>query len=194
MAENAAWYDDVRQLWARPTEFFPSARQTDEGRLNAIVRLVVYCSVGATLASGKAVYVILGVLAVSGVSIAHQMGRRNDNTTPYAGVPPTTVQTQREKCTRPTRDNPFMNATIGSLIRDPGRPPACKYDNVAEEVWKGFDQGMFKGVEDVYDTGNNQRFYTMPVTTAAPDTIAFANYVYGNRRTCKESPELCRPR
>jgi hypothetical protein len=87
--------------------------------------------------------------------------------------------------------------TVGALITDPGRAPACSYDapGVADEMRRGFNRGLFKNLEDVYEVENSQRqFYTMPVTTSAPDTIAFAEFLYGSRgKTCKEAPEKCKP-
>ena len=193
---SMAWYDDVRQLWAAPSEFFPAAHHTDDQRLNAMVRLLAYCALAATFVSGNVKYAIMGVLAVAAVSLAHRGGKGSPwSYDGFANVPPNTVQRRTDRCSRPTYDNPFMNPTVGELAKNPNRPPACPYDEVAADVWKGFDQGLFKGVEDVYDVQNSQRqFYTVPVTTAAPDTIAFANYCYGaSRLTCKESTDQCKP-
>lgn len=196
-----AWYDDVPRLWSDPGDFFPAAHHTDDDRLNAIVRLIAYGSLAAAAVGGNPRYIIMGVLGVSAVSLAHRASRERKydgygGYDGFANVTPRTVQPRTGRCSPPTYDNPFMNATVGALAEDPARPPACPYDSVSDKVWEGFDQGLFKAVEDVYDVQNSQRqFYTMPVTTSAPDTIAFANFCYGPaRRTCKESPERCAPR
>lgn len=198
-----AWYDDVRRLWSRPTTFFPTRWQTDGERLDAVVRLLAYCALAATAVSGNPRYLAVGLLGASAVSLAHRATRRatrDGGGRDVPGVPEAfedDAPSKTTECTPPTWDNPFMNATVGSLMLDPARPPACPYDSVAPRIWKGFDDGLFKDVGDVYNADNSQRqFYTMPVTTAAPDTIAFANFCYGvggGRKTCKEDPAACAP-
>jgi hypothetical protein len=65
---------------------------------------------------------------------------------------------------------------------------------VAKQIRKNFNKGLFRNLDDVYEVENSQRqFVTMPVTTSAPDTIAFAEYLFGNKKTCKEDPSLCQP-
>ena len=86
---------------------------------------------------------------------------------------------------------------MGALLGDEGRAPACSYDTpgVAKEMRKNFNKGLFRNLDDVYEVENSQRqFYTMPVTTGAPDTIAFAEFLFGRKKTCKEDPAMCEPR
>lgn len=196
------WYDDVRVLWNRPTEFFPTATQSDDERFNAVVRLVAYAAVGCSFVRGTPKMLVFGAAVIAFLSLSYRVGKktmRNVMSEPYAHLTPGTVQRRPQKCTPPTADNPFMNATVGSLMADPGRASACPYSEVKNQVWKGFDNGLFKNLEDVYDVENSQRqYYVMPVTTSAPDTIAFAQFCYGsktaNESTCKEDTSRCAPR
>lgn len=94
-------------------------------------------------------------------------------------------------CQRPTRDNPFANRLIGDPV---DRLPACKYEDVKDEVEAAFDYGLPREFTDIYRTGASDRqFMTMPVTDIVPDTIAFANFLYGRGLTCKEATERCEP-
>lgn len=196
---DAAWYEDVRALWRRPTEFFPAPDHTDNERLNALVRLVVYVSVATALLSGRTEHVLAGGAVAAALSLAHRhgtaqnggwnggwnsMGSRNYfRNSPQRGDGP--------KCTASSATNPFANRLIGDA---PDKPSACKYDAHAAEVEQHFNAGLVRDVYDVYDKQNGRRqFMTMPVTGLVPDTLAFARFCYGSagRRTCKEDSSKC---
>ena len=216
---DLAWYQDVNILARRPSEFFPTTTQTSEERLNAIVRLIAYGSLAAYLVGGKATYVAYGAVLIVGVSVIFRFGRprgsatdrRNKNagvgmmydsdsetytrSEPYSNLVPEHVQRATIRCSPSTPANPFSNATVGALLADPSRPPACAYDSQATTIRRNFNKGLFRNLDDVYEVENSQRqFVTQPVTTSAPDTIAFAQFLYGSRgQTCKESTKACRP-
>jgi hypothetical protein len=204
MQSDPIWYENVKVLPARYREFFPTRDQSHEERLNAIVRLIGYASLAAFAIHRRVKYLALGVAGIALTTLAHRFGMRARlknsggymNET-YANVAPAGVGRGNVRCSRPTDKNPFSNMTVGALITDPTRAPACSYDapGVADEMRRGFNKGLFKNMEDVYEVENSQRqFYTMPVTTSAPDTIAFAQFLYGSRgKTCKEAPEKCKP-
>lgn len=104
------------------------------------------------------------------------------------------VQPAKAECTKSTPDNPFGNMLLSDLATNPGRAPACKYDDQKDLVRSNFNIGLVRNAYDVYEKENSQRqWMTMPVTTSAPDTIAFAQFCYGNagRPTCKEDPSRC---
>lgn len=88
---------------------------------------------------------------------------------PFADPPPAA-------CVRSTPDNPFANFLPAD---DPGRPPACSYDSMEGEIRANFNRGLFRNAYDVYERENSQRQFTiMPVTTAAADVGAFAEFCY----------------
>lgn len=207
---DLVWYQDVKALARRPSEFFPTTSQTAEERLNAIVRLVAYGSLAAYLVGGKAVYFAYGAVFIVVLSVIFRFGRangrdgRNKNedtgmlytrSEPYSNIVPEHVQRATTRCSPSTPNNPFSNATVGALLADPSRPPACAYDSQATTIRKNFNKGLFRNLDDVYEVENSQRqFVTQPVTTSAPDTIAFAQFLYGSRgQTCKETTKACRP-
>ena len=94
------------------------------------------------------------------------------------------------RCTLSSPENPFANVLVGG---DPSRPPACKYDEHKHLIRRNFNAGLVRDAFDIYERQNNQRqWMTMPVTTSAPDTVAFANFCYGSGRpTCKEDTTRC---
>jgi hypothetical protein len=198
LKQDPIWYQNIRVLLMRPSEIIPTRDQSDSERVNAIVRLVLYCSLAVALIRQNIMYLILGLAIIVIVSLAYALGakKKKKNET-YANLRPNTVKREKKDCSRTSADNPFSNATVGALLGDEGRAPACSYDDpgVAKDMRKNFNQGLFRNLDDVYEVENSQRqFYTMPSTTAAPDTIGFAEFCYGNRGvTCKEDSKYCTP-
>jgi hypothetical protein len=196
---DEVWFKNIRVLFLRPSEIIPTRDQSDAERVNAIVRLVLYCSLAVALIKSNIMYLVLGLVIIAIVSLAFAMGdKKKKKNESYSNLRPTTVKRERKDCSPSTANNPFSNATVGALLGDEGRAPACGYDTpgVAKEMRKNFNKGLFRNLDDVYEVENSQRqFYTMPSTTAAPDTIAFAQFLYGSRgATCKEDPSKCEPR
>lgn len=208
-APDRAWYDDIRALPRRPDEFWPRAAHSSEERLNSIIRLIVYVTLGVSLYRGDVRYVTFGALAVTLVSLAHSSVFRStrrhrraaDESFEEEAHPAMGGIRKRSSqkpsalaCTASTPRNPFANMLLTDLADDPGRPPACKYDDHKHLIHQNFNKGLVRNAYDVYDKENSQRqWMTMPVTTSAPDTIAFAQFCYGNagRKTCKEDPSRC---
>ena len=192
------WFRNIRVLLLRPSEIIPSRDQSDAERVNAIVRLVLYCSLAVALIRSNIMYLVLGLVIIAIISLAYAMGdKKKKKNESYSNLRPTTVKRERKRCSPSTADNPFSNATVGALLGDEGRAPACSYDDpgVAKEMRKNFNKGLFRNLDDVYEKESSARqFYTMPVTTGAPDTIAFAEFLFGRKDTCKSNPALCEPR
>ena len=191
------WFKNLRILIDRPSEIIPTRDQSDAERVNALVRLVLYCSLSVALIRSNAMYAVLGLAIIVIISLAYALGaKKKVKNEAYSNIRPNTITREKKACYKPNPNNPFGNATVGALLTDEGKPPACGYDEpgVATQIRKNFNQGLFRNLDDVYEVENSQRqFYTMPVTTSAPDTIAFGEFLFGNKRTCKEDPSLCQP-
>jgi len=205
LAADRVWYKDVRVLTRRPREFFPCRDQSSAERLNSIVRLLLYCTLAVFLYRRQFKYLAFGLASVAAVSVAHRgtglAGRPDERRRGLLTREPSTagkrvgnVLRARPRCTVSTPENPFANVLLSDLADNPGRPPACKYDEHKELIRTNFNRGLVRNVYDVYEKENSQRqFMTMPVTTTTPDTVAFAQFCYGNagRKTCKEDPSKC---
>lgn len=191
------WFKNLRIIVDRPSEIIPSRDQSDAERVNALVRLVLYCSISVALIRSNAMYAVLGLAIIVIISLAYALGaKKKTKNEAYSNIRPKTLTRENKACYKPDPNNPFGNATVGALLGDEGKPPACGYDEpgVASQIRKNFNKGLFRNLDDVYEVENSQRqFYTMPVTTSAPDTIAFGEFLFGNKRTCKEDPSLCQP-
>lgn len=194
---DSIWFKDIRILVDRPSEIIPTRDQTDAERVNALVRLVMYCSLSVALIRSNAMYAVLGLAIIVIISLSYALGAKEGvKNEAYSNIRPKTVKREKKACYKSNPLNPFGNATVGALLDDEGKTPACGYDEpgVASQIRKNFNKGLFRNLDDVYEVENSQRqFYTMPVTTSAPDTIAFGQFLFGNKKTCKEDPSMCQP-
>lgn len=222
LRSDPVWYQDVRVLTRRLEEFWPSRDQSPEERVNSIVRLLAYCTLAVYLYKGQVKHLAFGAAAIGVVSLAYRGGGggggrsrvlwtapgcnsggrraagggacRQARRHTVGGVRPKHAARATAQCTRSTPSNPFGNVLLTDLADNPGRAPACKYDQHQAEIRDNFNRGLVRNVYDIYEKENSQRqFMTMPVTTALPDTVAFANWCYGSaaRPTCKEVPGKC---
>ena len=209
-ARDEPWYRDVRTLWRRPLEFFPTRDQSHGERLNSMVRLTLYCSVALFAYSRKPRYLVLGGLIAVLASVAFAMrptvpGRfvpavgplasaADDDEPSVTAVPsdPAVRGEGGQACTWSTPENPFANPLPTDYADNPMRPPACNHDDMKRDVRRNFNRGLVRSSLDVYDKENSQRqYYTMPSTTTFPDTKAFANFLGVTRQTCKENTAMC---
>lgn len=80
-------------------------------------------------------------------------------------------------CSKPTEDNPFMNALIGD---EPDRARACDISDpqIKTMVSGYYDNKLFRDGDDVFVTGNDRQFYTVPDNN---DQNGFAEWLYGSK-------------
>ena len=103
------------------------------------------------------------------------------------------LEYQQSTCKHPTRDNPFMNPNVTDY-NNGNSPTACNADDedIQKEVELNFNKDLYRNVEDLWDKKNSQRqFYTLPSTSVPNNQIEFANWLYSQPNTCKESQENC---
>ena len=197
LIQDKIWFQDLSVIFKRPSEIIPTRDQSDSERVNAIVRLVLYCSFAVALIRQNYLYAVLGLAMIAIISLAYALGsKKQKSNEAYGNIRPYSVKRSKKSCSNSSANNPFSNATVGALLDNEARAPACSYDDtgVAANIRKNFNKGLFRNLDDVYEVENSQRqFYTMPVTTAAPDLTAFGQFLFGNKATCKENPSLCQP-
>ena len=91
-------------------------------------------------------------------------------------------------CTRPSKNNPFMNVTMNELATNPSRPKACPINSKVKHTMKNyFDHNLYRDVDDIFHKkASDRQYYTMPSTEVPNDATAYANWLYGTKKTCKE--------
>lgn len=191
------WYEDPTILYVKSTDFIPTMEQPLNDRLNSIVRFGILASIFMAITRNNLYFMIIPIVIVM---IATYLYKQN-----YDETDTTTEDNSTESidaCTRPTDNNPFMNALI---FDNKERPEACKIDNpiIAEEVQDKFSVNNFRDVTDIYgiNGGSPQRFYTNPVTTIDQrEYEVYKKFLFNNKErgntmyapTCKEEATACR--
>ena len=183
VSDDPFWGDrpDILLHKGRLIEFFPTADQSTEERMNAITRLVIYAGVVLSLYRGMTIPIQLAGL---GVALIYLMWRNRsvsaiNNESSVEGY-----------CTMPTKENPFMNLLPSD---PPDRPPACMGPEVEEMSRNLLDSQLYEDVDDLFGRNNNQRqFYTMPSTQRPSDRDKFANWLHKGVADCK-TDGICPP-
>jgi hypothetical protein len=94
-------------------------------------------------------------------------------------------------CKLPTVDNPYMNVTSNELQSD-SVPESCNIsDKIQKKINRSFNDGLFRDVSDVFGRENSQRQYFVMPNIYPPDQEAFANWLYGGYKTCKNDSDYC---
>jgi hypothetical protein len=104
-------------------------------------------------------------------------------------------QSTQKKCRMPSTDNPFMNPTVFDAAED-SPPLACNSDDIDidllnKQVTNNFNDQLFRDVSDLYNVKNSQRQYYSISGSKTPDTVGFANWLYGNMPACKSNQSNC---
>jgi hypothetical protein len=208
-AADPFWADSPQILINpdRLSEFFPSNNFSKTENLNAITRLGIYISIILVLYHSHGKYAFVGIFTALVVYFVHKYNvdiPLLQHSTPSQRTVLPVESLENTKCTPPTLDNPFMNATMKDYLKaDPktgaivDRPPACNSNDpeIKQQIDKHFNNNLFKDVTDVFGKMNSQRqFFTMPWTTIPNDPQGeFAKWLYASKTTCKENADYCAP-
>lgn len=216
------WFNDPLSFIAPEhlLNFVPTRDMTLEQQLNAALRFSLYYALLAYLVaktSKPSVFFIPLVVAVITLPVYNaNVNRRtaetfsldsNSNSNIRRPFPPRSSShsevlggTAPKDCTRPTRDNPFMNVLPFDAEVHPRRPAACSFSDPAvaatAEIMHditGDMGGVVRDRDDVFGRKTSSRqFFSNPVTHIPSNQSGFANWLYGKGPVFKQS--LGRPR
>jgi hypothetical protein len=173
------WYNNPKVLFDNMHEFFPNNDLTREEKINAIVRFSLYYSVLVIVFQQDTKWLSISVLLLI---VSYGLGYYEK----FEEIK------KKESCTKPTKENPFMNFTIADLTDNPDRPPACPYDDVKDDIKEQFSKSVLPDPADLWGKSISQRnFFTMPWTTATNDQTALAKWLYGKSGECKNLGKNC---
>lgn len=157
------WYSDPGVLFNPTTwySFVPTANMSVAESLNSVVRFATYLSLLLFLTTLQPLYLLLVplVMAVT-VALNTLFPRAKKMTESFVS---SYVGTDES---RPTPDNPFMNAPLTDILDNPDRPPAADVTrkDIRDEVNASFAQtsNLYMDTSDVFDIIQSQRnFHTV---------------------------------
>ena len=95
-------------------------------------------------------------------------------------------------CTKPTRENPYMNYTLGDHMDNPDRSPACSIEKVRTETLKEFRKSLGWDSADIWGQSYSDRaFFTNPNTGIVSNQTGFALSLLGDSGRCKTTGFGC---
>lgn len=182
------WYTDPSVLFSKDTwyKFVPTGRMPVTEALNSVVRFSVYISILLFLTTMRPLYMAF-IPVVMGISIFLNGWFPEAKRIVAEGFVSSYVG---ERESRPTADNPFMNANLTDIQDNPDRPPAADITrkDVRNEVNSAFAQtsNMYMDTSDAFDLVQSQRnFYTVP----EDDHAGLLRFLGKNAKSGKELSE-----
>lgn len=177
------WFKNPLILSQNINEFYPRQNLDKISKVNAIARLSLYYSIIIIFLKLDSKYLSVSVCLLllsyflGATDSFEDMVNKENNT---------------EKCTKPNKENPFMNFTVGDHMVNPDRPQACPLDMVRDEQIKNYRFNIFPDPADLYGkTITDRNFYTLPSTTIVNDQEGFLKYLYGDFGKCKSEGKDC---
>lgn len=176
------WYENPKILLDYPDQFLPSKDQSHIEKINSLVRLAIYWAILVYLLKYDNKWLSISVVIII---ISFFLGQTEEF-----------VSTDRKlngnACYKPTKDNPFMNYTIGDLIDNPSRLAGCEYEKAKSLIRQAFRMHLFSDSSDIWGKFISDRnFYTMPNTNIVNKQTEFANWCYGGSGECKSTGNNC---
>lgn len=192
MAEKI-WYQDGPGLVTQSNynRFFPSKEMTFAEQLNSLLRFSIYFSI-VVFVLRKDTNIFFVPIFVAGLTyLLYSVDSKNKlHERFYLDSKNMTIDKETKKlCVKPTKENPFMNVLMSDYAQDPQRKEACDVSKpkVKKIVKQMFSNNLYRDVSDIYDKNASDRnYYTMPSTEIPNNQEAFAQYLYGQGKNCKE--------
>ena len=180
-------------------EFWPREKQSMAEKLNAVTRSILVLTTLGYLSTKSFNILVSGIVTLV-VVVALYKSKSHEN----FDIKNRTMKASKElnelninelakKLTKPTNDNPYMNYMPMDYLDKPDKAPALplfnnKVKRLADEAaFSHLDPRLLNTLGDAmeYDTFA-RNFHTMPSTTNPNDQKAFAEFCYGNMKSCKE--------
>jgi hypothetical protein len=192
------WINEPKILLTNLNQFFINNNLSENENKNAIARFGFYLGCLILLFDQDIHWMLLPVIIILYSLIYNKKtidnflnSKINELFDPISNII-TPAPTPDPNCQEPTKDNPFMNYTIGDLIDNPNKKPACKYKDVKDKVKKEFKKNVFTDTYDLWGKNTSDRqFFTMPNTGIVNDQMGFAKWCFGDSGSCKTFGQGC---
>ena len=192
--QDKFWYETPGVLFKtnRLVEFFPHYSMSDDEKLNALTRLMIYLSIVLYLYSGKYYYLFISLI---GIIFTYLIYTNRSKIEGLENLDSTYLNYGDNKyplnIVSPTKDNPFMNVLLTDYTDNPKRQAKIKVDidktKIKQNIEDKFNINLYKDLSDVFNKQSSQRqYYTTAITTIPNDQGKFARWLYNTPKGCKE--------
>ena len=189
------WYKDIFGFFDDYREFVPRDGMTFNQKLNSVVRLALYVSmIHFLMFNETSVFTVTACTMI--VTILYHYSKRESYSNPSIIRPADKHKLGKDtavselQCTKPKKENPFMNVLINEYTENPGRNPACDVEDgiVKKRMDDSFhNDDTYREIDDVFDRKTSFRqFHTMPNTQIPNKQDHFAKWLYDTGESYKE--------
>jgi hypothetical protein len=197
-------------------DFFPTSKMSFTNKIIVTVRLVIILSIIGYMITSNSAYLWMGLFTASSIGGLYYYREYVDKDNDTNGVEPfenikTISQYDKiltSKYDKGTPANPLSNVLLTEYTDNPTRksaPPTFNNsgidevnNNVKETVQElnptieDTSKQLFGGLYNNFELNNSNRaFFSTPNTKIPNDQGAFAQYLYGDMKSCKEDSIQC---
>jgi hypothetical protein len=172
------WYKNPKILLSNLDQFFPNTHLSKIDKVNAIARFAIYYTILIILFKQDMKWLSLSVILL----LASY----------FLGTTDKLKFKNNDVFFAPTKENPFMNYTLGDLFDNPERNPGYGFYDIKDEMKNKYRSHIVSDPSDVWGKYINDRnYYTMPNTSIVNDQTGFAQACFGDSGTCKSLGKDC---
>jgi hypothetical protein len=195
MTQEKVWFEDLRGFifnqegWLK---FIPDKNYTFIENLNSALRFSIILAILVSFIKRdyKALYFVAVTAFGTYLLYTNNAKQEVSKIELFEKLNITNGHDKKSMCYKPSKDNPFMNVTMGDMNDFPNRPPACDITRATtkEKIKDLFDHGLYRDIDDIYHKkASDRQFYTTPSTTIPNDQVSFAQWCFKTGKTLKEA-------
>lgn len=179
------WLDNLNELF-KPI-LYPNINMSLDEKMNAIVRLILFIGIIATLVFNDSKYILfIFIIMIISILVYNYQYEKNIKMEKFLDTNDLDI-VNNELCIKPTKDNPFMNP---NLIDRKKVYKSCSIENdkIMNSINLNFEENVFRETDDIYNKSSLDRnFYTMPSTSIPNEREKYTEWLYERGASCKEN-------
>ena len=212
MSDPPFWGDKPSVLFAKGTitELWPSSSMDQNAKVNAVARLVIVLTILGFAITGSPQMMLTGLVTLICIYVLRKVETAQSA---KKGGKETFVSASRSDAAadagvfvQPTPANPAMNVLLPEINRRPPRKEAAPAfaPTVAKDIKKNVQASviaslgggdvearLFQDLGDDFQFDQSMRtWYATPSTRVPNDQKAFADFCYGDMKSCKDGQPL----
>lgn len=203
------WIEDPMIIFNEKqlTQLWPFENMERNEKLNAITRLIILLTLIGLIITQSITILITGIITIGIIVFLFYSTKNKEN---FSNIPILNNYGSNygsNYYTYPSNKNPLMNVLLTEIENNPNRNMAApSYNNIvnkeinecAKEMIrnnlndKNVDKKIFNDLGDKINFQQSMRhFYATPNTTIPNNQKQFANFCYGNMKSCKQQYYNC---
>lgn len=197
------WFKEHSMLFNKNFIFniIPNNSLSYDAKLNALTRFIIVLTLLGYFFTHSTKILVSSLIAIIGIIILYKNKNsekeKKTNSLKEGFNSEKLYNVFKPSFTNPTKQNPLMNVLLPEIQDNPQRkmaapsfsPPVEK--NINDAVKQNLNPKLFRDLGDNIEFDTSMRsFYTNPNTLVPNDQKAFAEFCYGNMKSCKDGDDI----